>query len=636
MLKKITFSLLLLALAYLARAQDGSGYLSPSEQFKAAEAALVLLKNEGDLLPLRRLDTLRPAYLPQWLEESGPLYQSLDKYMPFVLAAWPADSAAAAALAQQHRLVVIGMNTHSYHGDIAPKLQQLVQGLTQARRVAKVVLVVFGRSELWDHLPLERYADAVLYSPYDDELTQSLAAQVLFGAAGARGRLAQPLAPRLPAGSGLDSPGGLRLRYTPPEALGLQVRLLRDSISSIIQEGIQHRAFPGAQVLVAKDGHVVYHQAFGHHTYDAQRPLREDDVYDFASVTKTTSGLAALMKLHGEGRFDLDAPLSQYLPYFRKTNKADLTFRAMLAHHARLRAWIPFWQGTLKANARNPWEKGWTTDHINNGQFRRRTLRTKPSRRYPFQLSEELWMHKDFKKKIYKSIAQSPLNDKPGYVYSDLFFLILPDVIERIINTDYETFLKTHLYQRLGAHTLTLNPLRYFPRDRMVPTERDTFFRLAQLQGVVHDEAAALLLGISGNAGLFGTANDLAKMVQMYLNLGSYGGEQLLPEATLREFIRCQYCEEGNHRALGFDKPLLTYDPAKSTAAQAVGSDSFGHSGYTGTFYWADPRSGLVYIFLSNRVFPTRNTRVIYERNIRSRIHAAIFQALPPEGASGE
>ena len=237
-------------------------------------------------------------------------------------------------------------------------------------------------------------------------------------------------------------------------------------------------------------------------------------------------------------------------------------------------------------------------------------------------------MFKKYKKKIFKGIKELPLNEERAYVYSDLSFILYPDVVERLAKTPLETYLKQTFYRPLGAQTLTYNPLRYFPKSRIVPTEQDTFFRMIQVHGTVHDETAAMLDGVSGHAGLFGSANDLAKLVQMYLNGGEYGGQRFIEASAVKEFSRCQFCEAGNRRGLGFDKPLIEYDPAESYVAKDASPESFGHSGYTGTFFWADPVYDLQVIFFSNRVYPYRSSRKLYELDIRPRIQQAVYDAM--------
>lgn len=441
---------------------------------------------------------------------------------------------------------------------------------------------------------------------------QSLAAQLIFGGVD------------LSTG---EATRGIRLGYASLENVGIRAVPFRDSVAAIIREGIAAGAFPGAQVLVARRGQIVYHEAFGKHTYEGEQLVGRDDLYDLASVTKISSGLAALMKWYGEGSLDLDAPLVRYLPETRGSNKENLKMRDILTHQARLRAWIPFWKGTLRGCARNPWQRNWDANRDNDYRFKARTFRRNPSARYPIAVPGGLWLHRKYPDKMASYIYRSPLNAKPGFVYSDFFFILMPRLLKFHTGQPFEAYLKENFYRPLGASTLTWNPLRYFPRERIVPTEKDTFFRMTLLQGEVHDEGAAMLGGISGHAGLFGSANDLVKLLQMYLNGGLYGGERLLTEKALKTFTACPYCPE-NHRGIGFDKPQFPWVAGKSTMARDVSPESFGHSGYTGTFVWVDPREELIYLFFSNRVYPTRERRAIYDLGIRPRIHQALYEAL--------
>lgn len=403
-----------------------------------------------------------------------------------------------------------------------------------------------------------------------------------------------------------------KLGYTSPLFLEIDIQTLRDSVTAIIEEGIEEQAFPGANVLIAKGGHVIFHEAYGFHTYEKLQAVQKDDIYDLASVTKITTALPALMKLYGEGKFDLDAPLKQYLPRFKKSNKAELTFREMLAHQAKLKPWLPHWQNTLKKN----------------GQFKRRTFKTQSSKRYNIPITDQLYLHKKHKKKMYKAIKQSDLLEKEGYRYSGLLFYLLPEIVENITGEDYEGYLKKSFYQPINAPTLTYNPMKSFPKERIVPTERDSFFRKELVQGRVHDEGAAMMNGVSANAGLFANALDLGKLAFLYLNKGEYEDQQLIASEAIEEFTRCQYCETGNRRGLGFDKPLIEYDETSSYIAASASRESYGHSGFTGTFIWIDPTSDLIFILLSNRVYPTRGHRNLYQLNIRPRLHEAAYQAV--------
>lgn len=616
------------AIAQPGRPDDGTAV------FKQAEQAVVLLRNEDNLIPLKGLDSLKAAYLGIGQPLSGRLYATLQKYMPMPKLGLPfvnGEAEASAWLKEVHNrynLLIVEVTDYTIGGQLPDAYQQAAL-LEAIGRYARAIVVIHGDGTIFQMAPALAQAQGLIIAPNRLEFAPAVAAQIIFGGMGAKAKMPGALpGTGFVRGYGLSTEGGLRLSYTPAGYAGMDGQLLQDSIRAILEEAIRQRAFPGAQVLVAKDGHVVFHETFGYHTYDSLQAVSAEDIYDLASVTKISSGLPALMRLYGQGRFDLDAPLEQYLPSFGHSNKKDLTYRSLLAHNARLRAWIPYWKGTLRGNARYPWKKSWDNERINDFRFRRRTFKTDSSARFPIYVADSLWMHRDYKEKIYKAIRKSPLNKEEGYVYSDMFFTILPAAIGQITGEEFERYLKKTFYYPLGALTITYNPLRLFPKERIVPTERDTFFRMVQIHGRVHDEGAAMLEGVSGHAGLFASANDLAKLMTMYMNYGAYGGEQLIAEEAVREFTRCQYCGQGNRRGLGFDKPLIEYDPKASSVAEAASPESFGHSGYTGTFTWADPANGLLYVFMSNRVYPTRNNSKIYELNVRPRIHEILYKAI--------
>lgn len=385
--------------------------------------------------------------------------------------------------------------------------------------------------------------------------------------------------------------------------------LLSQKVDSIIQEGLDSQAYPGAQLLIAKDGNIILNKAYGFHTYEKINPVKSTDLYDLASVTKVTTGLPILMKLYGEGKFNLDAPLDMYFPKFKNSNKGDLIIREILAHQAQLKPYIVYWAKTLKKN----------------GRYKARTFKINQSKKYPIQITENLYLHRKYKKRIYRYIKKSPLEEKKEYKYSGLFFLLLPEIIEDLTGENYESYLYNNVYEPIGAARLLCNPLNKYSQAEIVPTEQDTFFRRKQVHGAVHDEAAAMLNGLSCNAGLFGNAEDLFKLFQLYLNNGNYNGQQIIAENAIKEFTRCQFCESGNRRGLGFDKPPIEYEEGASYVAKDASPESFGHSGFTGTFVWADPKNNSIIIFLSNRVYPTRENRKLYTMNIRPQLHQAMY-----------
>jgi len=384
-------------------------------------------------------------------------------------------------------------------------------------------------------------------------------------------------------------------------------------VDSIITNGIKNHAFPGAQVLVAKKGDIIFHKAYGFYTYDSIQPVALNAIYDLASATKITGPLLALMKLYDERKLDLDVPFSRYWkPWKHVKNKNELTLREILAHQAGLKPYIVFLNEVHK-----------------KGRISRRYVHSEPSPRFENQAYEHLYVKNRFITKMYKEIDRSQVSENKTYLYSGLAFLIFPKLISQLSGASYEYYLKKHFYLPMGATALGFKPKTKKYPNAIVPTEVDSVFRKDLVKGWVHDENAALMGGISGNAGLFGTARDLHIIMQMYQNYGIFDGQRYLSEATVKEFTKVQYPENDNRRGLGFDKPLLNNkDLSISEAYPAIDAsmESFGHSGFTGTFIWADPINQLVFIFLSNRVYPTRDNRNLYELNIRPQLHQLFYE----------
>ena len=410
-------------------------------------------------------------------------------------------------------------------------------------------------------------------------------------------------------------PSGSSLQQSSLSAFLLDSISIYQQLDSIITNGIKNQAFPGAQVLIAKEGNIIFHTAYGYHTYDSIQPVSLDDIYDLASVTKILGPLPALMKLVDEGKLTLDKPFSTYWkPWKRQKDKINLTLREILAHQAGLVPYVVFLNKVLKKN----------------GRFKNRFIRTKPSSRYSNEAFDGIYVKNRFKRKMYRMITRSEVSPEKKYSYSGMSFLIFPKLITQLTGVPYDQYLEQEFYKPLGMETFGFLPSKNNFPNRIVPTEEDTLYRHSLTQGWVHDENASLLGGISGNAGLFGTANDLAKMMQMYVQSGTYNGKRYIYENTVKEFTRVQYLKNENRRGLGFDKPYLDnsdFSLADAYPAPEVSAESFGHSGFTGTFVWADPENQLVYIFLSNRVYPTRENRNLYTLNIRGAIQQVFYQA---------
>jgi CubicO group peptidase (beta-lactamase class C family) len=400
-----------------------------------------------------------------------------------------------------------------------------------------------------------------------------------------------------------------------PSALGFDEDFINQKVDSIMKMGIDSLAFPGAQLLVAKNDTVIFHKAYGYHTYGSIHPVALNDLYDLASVTKIAGPLPALMKLVDKGKIDLDKPFSTYWkPWRHRKDKKNLTLREILAHQAGLVPYIVFLEKVVRED----------------GKIKKKFVHTSSSKRYQGQAYEGLFINNRFERKMNRIINRSKVSDEKKYLYSGLTFLIFPSLIEQLTGTDYQTYLEENFYQPIGAKTLGYLPERKKYVNDIVPTEVDSLFRKTLVDGWVHDENAALKGGVSGNAGLFGTADDLAKLMLLYQNYGNVDGQKLISTETVKKFTAVQFRENGNRRGLGFDKPyfnnseLALKDAYPSPLASP---ESFGHSGFTGTFVWADPINKLTYIFLSNRVYPSRDYQNLFNLNIRPALQDVFYQA---------
>lgn len=387
---------------------------------------------------------------------------------------------------------------------------------------------------------------------------------------------------------------------------------LEKQIDSIVTFAINNNAFPGCVVYAVCEDSVLFHKSYGFHTYDSLREVKSDDIYDLASITKIAGGTLALMKLYDDGLIQLDDPIGDYLKKLgRKIGK--VTFRQALAHQGGLYPWIPYHQ-----EIRNK-----------KGSFKKKDIVSAIDSDHEYAIADSLYLSNDFyEKRIKKMIRKSDVDENPSYKYSGLFFYLIPELVLKLTGKQYDEYLAEYFYGEIEARSIGFNPSLRFSLDRIPPTEVDTFFRNQLIHGHVHDEGAIMMKGISGNAGLFSHAEDLAKVMKLLVRNGLADTIQLLSSQTVNLFTTAQYPNLENRRGLGFDKPLLVYDSAASSVAKEASVRSFGHSGYTGTLAWADPENKLIFIFLSNRVYPSRNNRALYELNVRPAIHQLLYDYL--------
>jgi beta-N-acetylhexosaminidase len=605
-----------------------SDLASPEAQLlnrKLMEAALTVLKNERNLIPLRALDTLRIASVSFGANKTTSFQERLGHYTDVTHFQVPAEAGKLEIQTLQTKLKEFNLIIGSVHDKGARPLNkvglsaEVSDFINELATAENVILTIFKNPYVLDNWQDIRKADGLIITYEDNVNAEDLAGQLIFGGVSATGRIPVTVGTQFEEGDGIDVQGGIRFSYTLPEDVGMDSGTLFGGVDSLVRQALEAKAIPGCQVLVARNRKVILHKAYGLHTYSDTVKVRTTDLYDLASVTKVSTSMAALMKLYDEGKFRLDATLADYLPKFKRSNKADIPMKDLLTHQGRLIPFIPFYQRTFRKN----------------GSYKWATIKRDSSKRFPIRLTNRMFLHRKYPDKVVKGIRKSPLRAEKKYVYSDFFFMLAPRVVESMIDQDFATYLHENFYASLGATSVTFNPFREYPPSVIVPTENDYMFRRRPVHGTVHDENAAMMNGISGHAGLFANANDLAKLMQMYLDMGAYGGERYIQESTLREFSRTQFPESNNHRALGFDKPFLEYIGVRNNTAEGAGRNSFGHTGFTGTFVWMDPDTGLLYIFLSNRVTPTRDNTRLYRLNTRTQIQQIMYDALEAEGGKG-
>jgi beta-N-acetylhexosaminidase len=586
-----------------------------------AAKSLTVLRNADGILPIKHLGNKKIATLAMGVGEKTQFQEGLERYAAMDHFFLPkeanfGDLQLLKTALDTYDLILIGIHgiqlkAGGTNFGITPEMNLLLKELNATK---KTVVSVFGNIYSLASMVDLPQSHGVIGAYQETPDTQDLASQLIFGGIGASGKLPVTVSAQFAAGAGLELSGGVRMAYTLPEAVGIRSQELK-GIDSLIEVAIREKAIPGAQVLVAKGGQVIYHKAFGFHTYDSLQEVGLDDIYDLASLTKISTSLAALMYLKGEGKFDENQTLGHYFSMARGTNKEHLKYTDILTHQAGLRSWIPFWQSTVRKS----------------GKFKWFTMKSDSSARFPIKVADNLYIHRKYASRIYREIMESPVDPSQGYVYSDLSFILAPLVVGEITGQPFEGLLRDKMFDPLGAKNLVFNPYNTHAVNNVVETEFDSLFRRQLLHRTVHDEGAAMMGGISGHAGLFGNANDLAKLMHLYLNDGNYGNEQLIREGVVHQYAKCVYCEAGNYRAMGFDRPNRPGDP-NGNAAPSAPATSFGHTGFTGTYAWIDPVNDLVYIFLSNRVNPTRENRKLYQLNTRTNVMEVVYQALKSNG----
>ena len=574
------------------------------------ENSITLLKNESLVFPIQHLERKKIAYVKLGDADHTDFlnmlknYTEVDEISNDTLVNLISDL-------KPYNLVIVGF--HKSNDNPWKDYKFTEEELLKLQEIAKsndVILDIFASP--YSLLQVENFKciEGVLVSFQNSKISQEISAQMLFGALEIKGKLPVSIASQFSVNDGLTSNSLGILGYSIPEDVGLSSEKLSkiDSVATIALNG---KMTPGMQILVARKGKVVYNKSFGFHTDEENIPVVNSDLYDIASLTKIVATLPLIMELEEREILSLNSTLGSLIHKLRKSNKNTLTVKEVLSHYGQLKPWIPFYIKTLDIVTKKP-----STE----------LYRVERSNKFNIKITDSLYLISSYKNEMFDIIADSELLKKKEYRYSDLPFFIFKNYLESYYKNDLNVLTQLHFYRPMGANRTTYLPLDKFSKDEIVPTEKDNYYRFKLVHGDVHDMGAAMQGGIGGHAGVFSNANDIAKIMQMYLQKGYYGGQRYLKPETIQKFNLRYYANEGVRKGVGFDKPQLDKN-VKSTCG-CVSQSSFGHSGFTGTYTWADPESEIVYVFLSNRVFPTSQNMDLVKYNIRTEIQQLIQDAI--------
>ncbi len=576
-------------------------------QYKLYENAITVLKNKDELLPIKNLDQ-KIAYVKLGDGGNSTFVTTLKKYTEVTEVSNTNLDSLNIEL-KEYKTVIVGF----HKTDKAWKNHDFTEiELTWLQSIAKnnnVILDVFTKPYSLLALPNFDDINAVVVSYQNGDIAQEVSAELLFGAIDAKGQLPVSINNFYKVGDGLTTVKINRLGFTTPENVGMSSTVLA-KIETYAKKAIDGKMTPGMQILVARKGKVIYQKSFGTQTYESSKSVQNSDLYDVASVTKIIATLPNVIQLYDKKKVHLETPLAVMLPIFKNSNKQHITFKELLSHYGGMQAWIPFYKATLDSS-KIPLEK-----------YYRKTF----TAGFTKQVSENLFLRDDYHDTIMRKIIDSPLLAKKEYKYSDFTFIILKQYLEKVTGKSLDVLAHDNFYKTLGMNNTLFNPLKKFDVSVIAPTEVDSYFRNSMVQGYVHDMEAAMEGGVGGHAGIFSNAMDIAKMMQMYLQKGIYGGTHYFSPETFNDFNTCYFCAEGNRRGLGFDKPQIGKE---GPTCGCVSMASFGHTGFTGTMAWADPSSEIIYVFLSNRTYPDSNLpNKLSKENIREDIQKVIQEAI--------
>jgi CubicO group peptidase (beta-lactamase class C family) len=564
---------------------------------KSVEQSTVLLNNTSALIPLKNLENLNIASVNIGSSFSSEFDSILNKYVlvkSFSSSSYNTGTISLDDLSDDLKFfntVIIQVTDQSLND---PRTLSFILDNQKNKQI------VVSLSGDWRSLRLlDGISAPVIWTEKNSSESANFSSQLIFGGVAATAKLKQGASSKYTVGSGFTTTA-VRLKYTVPEDAGINVADL-SGIDDIAAEAIRERAAPSVVVMVVKDGKVVFNKAYGTHTYVDRTPTKITDIYDLASVTKISATTMAVMRLFEQEKIKLDTNIGAYIPKARKTNKNEIAVREVMLHQAGFVSYIPFYR------------------NLTNADYSRDS-----SAAYPTKVADNYFIRKGyFDQVMWPQMLNSHLEKRGTYVYSDLSMYFMKEIVERQSGQHLEDYVFQQFYKPLGMSRAGFNPRRRFEKDQIIPTEDDKEFRKTLLEGYVHDQGAAMVGGVSGHAGLFADTNDLAILFQMMLNRGSYGGVRYFKPETVNMFTANQSAV--SRRGLGFDR----WDPKSKTGypSKLASPETYGHTGYTGTCVWVDPKYNLIYIFLSNRVNPSVSTKIT-DLSIRGRIQDVIYEAI--------
>ena len=571
------------------------------------ERSLTVVKNKENIIPITDLKK-KIGYMSFGNDSAVSFFSHLNKYSK-VDEIVNINLKNSDSIISKYNTIIIGVHANSKTPWNSYKINKKeIDLINHIAKKVDVILNVFGSPYTLKSFKSIRSIKGVIVSYQNSIIFQQKSAQLIFGALNSKGRLPVSIGKLFDVGDGIKIKHINRLSYGTPESVSMSSIKLR-KIDSLANIAIDSAMTPGLQLLIAKDGRVVYNKNFGYLTYDKKSKVKNNTIYDLASLTKILVTLPIVMKLVETGTINLDTKLKEILPSYVDSNKSNITIKEMLSHYSNLKSWIPFYKSTLDSITKKPKNLYYNSVYSN---------------KHNIKVSENLYLLSSYKDSINSLIKNSELN-KEKYRYSDLPYYILKLYIEDYYSNDLSSLINSQLFNEIGMPKSSYYPKEITSTNNIAPTEIDNYFRFGEIRGTVHDMGAAMQGGIGGHAGLFSNANDIAKIMQMYLQGGQYGNKKYFNESTIDLFNKCYYCEDDNRRGVGFDKPQIEGD---GPTCGCISMQSFGHSGWTGTYTWADPEEKIVYVFLSNRSYPESKENKLLKYNIRTDIQKLIYESI--------